>query len=219
MNWQQETRAWALASAGVFALSAIGIRVMSAPPLPDLAPVVANLNRGATAWANASAQQVSSIAAIERDIRADTWHVDRLVQQGSQTLSEAQRAIGTLNGSLSHVAPLLDSLRASSDALPPVIRHIGEDADILTDSASAITVNANGGVTDFRRFITAPALADTVNNAASITGSAAGIMADGRKLADHYTEQDLKPAPWWKKPFVKGGQIIDIGAAVARHLP
>lgn len=215
MNWQQETRAWALASAGVFCLCSIGYKVAIMPKLPDLKPTVAHVDAATGAWANASAQQVASVQAIERDLRAELWHVDRLLTEGSGTLSAARGAIGTLNGSLTHVAPLLDSLKASSDAIPPAIQHVTDDADALRP----ILANADGGVSDLRRFLQAPALTDTITNVASMTGSGAAIAADGRKIVDKETADFLKPVPWYLKPIKRGGQIIDITAAVARHVP
>lgn len=215
MSRATEVRAWALASAGVFCLSAIGYRVMTAPTLPDLNPTVAHIDAATGAWANASAQQVRSVAAIERDVRVELWHVDRLLLDGSHAMQAAQGAIGTLNGQLTHVAPLLDSLRAASDSVPPAVQHMTE----TTDGIRPILTNADGAVTDVRRFLMQPALTDTLTNAAAVTGSAAGIMEDGRKVADKTTADFLKPVPWYLWPIKRGSQILDIGAAVARHTP
>jgi hypothetical protein len=53
----------------------------------------------------------------------------------------------------------------------------------------------------------------------SITDSGAGIMADGKKVSDAATAAYLKPVRWYAQPFKKSGELIDIGAAVARHTP
>lgn len=212
MNWQSELRAWTLASAGVFALSAIGYRVMTAPKLPDLNPTVAHLDAATAAWASASAQQVASVSAIERDLRAQLWHVDRFLNTGTDTLQAARGAINTAKDQLTHVAPLLDSTRAAVDAIPPAIKQI-------TDGTQPILANADGAVGDFRKFITAPALTDTISNVSSVTGSAAAIGVDARKVADKTTADYLKPVPWYMYPVKKGSELLDIGAAVARHAP
>jgi hypothetical protein len=58
-----------------------------------------------------------------------------------------------------------------------------------------------------------------VSNGAAITGNANGIVGDFRQIADKETKDYLKPVPWYLYPVKKGGELIDIGAAVARHIP
>jgi hypothetical protein len=215
VNLQQELRRWALASAGVFCLVSIGYRVLTLPKLPDLGPTVSHIDAATGAWSAASKQQMDSISAIERDLRVELWHVDRVLTAGSDTLSAARGAIDTLQVQETHVAPLLDSLRASSDAIPPALRRVTDDADGIRP----LLANADGGITDFRRFITAPALTDTLGNAASMTGSWAAVSVDARKVADKETADFLKPVRWYMKPVKRAGEIIDITAAVARHAP
>lgn len=215
MTWQSETRAWAVASAAVFCLSVIGFRVLTAPKIPDLTPVVANINKATGAWSQASAQQVASVAAIERDVRAELWHVDRFLLAGSNTLQAAQGAINTANLQLTHVAPLLDSARAAVDAIPPAIQHVTEDAD----GVRPILANADGAVGDFRRFMTAPALTATISNVDAMTAAWAATSGDLRKVADKMTADYFKPVPWYLYPVKKSSELLDIGAAVARHTP
>lgn len=212
MSWQSETRAWTLAAAGVFALSAIGYRVMTAP---DLSRTVAHLDAATGAWAKASDQQAEAMIHIQHDIRAELWHVDRLLLDGSRTLQAARGAINTANDQLTHIAPLLDSTRAAMDSLPPAVQRITDDADAIRP----ILANSDGAVTDFRHFMTAPELTATLGNVASVTGSAAAISADARKVSDKLTTDYLKPVPWYLWPVKRGGQLLDIGAAVARHTP
>lgn len=209
MNWQTELRAWVVASAAIFALSAIGYRVMTAP---DLAPVVAHLDKATGAWADASAKQAESMTAIQRDVRTQLWHVDRLLNDGSNTLKAARGTFNTLNDQLTHVGPLLDSTRDAVNAIPPAIKQI-------TDDTRPVLAQADGAVADVRKFITAPALTDTLGNVATITGNAAAITTDGRKVSDKMTADFLKPVPWYMWPIKKGSQLLDIGSAVARHTP
>lgn len=194
---------------------AIGFRVWTAPKLPDLAPTVAHLDSATGAWANASAQQVRSVEAIERDLRAQLWHVDRLLNTAQGTLQAGSGALDTLQAQITHVSPLLDSLKATSDAIPPAITHITDTADGL----QPVLVETAGAVGDVRRFINQPALTDTITSAASITGSAAGIAADSKRVADKLTADYFKPVRWYMKPLKRSGELIDIGAAVARHAP
>lgn len=215
MTWQSETRAWAVASAAAFCLSAIGYRVMTAPKLPDLSSTVAHIDAATGAWANASAQQVASVSAIERDLRAELWHVDRFLLAGTNTLQAAQGAIDTANGQLTHVAPLLDATRSAVDALPKTLEHV----NTAVDAVHPIFANADGAVGDFRRFLTAPALTHTISNVDDLVGSWAAISGDGRRVADKMTADYFKPVPWYLYPVKKGSELLDIGAAVARHTP
>lgn len=215
MSLQTELRAWAVASAAVFCLSAIGYRVATAPKLPDLGPTVAHIDAATGAWAKASAQQVNSVSAIERDVRAELWHVDRLLTDGSGTLQAARGAIDTANGQLTHVAPLLDSARAATDSIAPAVQHITEDADGLRP----VLANADGAVGDFRYFIRQKSLTDTIDNVATMTQAWAAISVDGRKVSDKVTADYLKPVPWYLWPMKRSGELLDVGAAVARHTP
>jgi hypothetical protein len=52
-----------------------------------------------------------------------------------------------------------------------------------------------------------------------MTASGDAILADARKVADKETADWMKPVPWWRAPIAKTGQLIDIGAALARHTP
>jgi hypothetical protein len=215
MTWQSETRAWAVASAAVFCLSIVGYRVLTAPVLPDINPTVKNINAATGAWSQASAQQVASVAAIERDLRAQLWHVDRVLNAGENTLKSAQGALDTANVQLTHVAPLLDATRGAVDAIPTTLNHV----NTAVDGVAPLLANGNGAVTDFRRFITAPALTGTLSNVDSMTASWAATSGDLRRVADKMTADYFKPVPWYLYPMKKSSELLDIGAAVARHTP
>jgi len=217
MTWQSETRAWALAAAGAFALSAIGYRVLTLPKIPDLNSTVSHIDAATGAWANASKQQVQSVAAIERDLRAEMWHLDRTLGTIDGTLRAAQgtlgsvtEAVGVANRQMQAVGPLLDSARTATDAIPAVLRTLPPAIE-----------NANGAVTDFRTYMAQdqPDLAATLGNVRDVTGSAAGITADARKVTDKVTADYLKPIPWYMWPVKRMGELWDISAAVARHTP
>ena len=207
MTWQSEVRAWAVASAAAFALSAIGYRVVKAP---DLSGVVSHIDTATGAWSDASKQQVQSVAAIERDLRAEMWHLDRTLTTVDGTLRTAQgtlsgvtEAVGTANKQLASVGPLLDSARTATDSIAPVLQTLPP------------------AVTDFRSYMAQdqPALLATLNNVESVTNSTAGIVADARKVSDKVTANYLKPVPWYMWPLKRMGEVWDISAAIARHTP
>lgn len=215
MTWQSETRAWAVASAAAFCLSTVGFRVLTAPKIPDLNRTVAYIDAATGAWSQASAQQVASVAAIERDFRAELWHVDRFLAAGTNTLQAAQGAIDTANVQLTHVAPVLDAATVAMGSIPPAVKQITEDADGLRP----ILTNTDGAVTDVRAFINQPTLKTTVANVDALTGQWAAISGDFRQVADKTTADYLKPVPWYMWPVKRGSELLDIGAAVARHVP
>lgn len=214
MTWQSEVRAWALASAGVFALSAIGYRVVK---LPDINGTVNHINAATGAWSDASKQQIQSVAAIERDLRAEMWHLDRTLgivdvtlRTAQGTLSGVTEAVSTTDKQLASVGPLLDSARAATDAIPSTLL-----------AAQNTLTNGNGAVTDFRTYMAQdqPALAATLVNVQSVTNSTAGITEDARKVTDKMTQNYLKPVPWYMWPVKRLGDVWDISAAIARHAP
>lgn len=215
----QELRAWLVAAAAVFCLGTIGYRVWTAPKLPDLAPTVAHIDAATKAWSDASAQQVTSVSAIERDIRAQLWHVDRFLTAADGTLRAATGTINTANAQLAHVGPLLDSAKGAVDAVPPTLQQITQDASGVTAALPPLLVNANGAVTDVRAFINQQSLLESFQNVASMTGSWAGISGDAKKVADKATADFLKPVKWYMQPVKRSGQIMDITSAVARHTP
>lgn len=215
MTWQSETRAWALAIAGAFALGAVGFRVLTLPQIPDVTPIVAHLDAATGAWANASKQQVQSVAAIERDLRAEMWHIDRTLLTVNDTLRTAQGtltgatvAVSTVNEQMKAVGPLLASARQATDAISPTLQ-----------AAQGALGSIQPAVTDFQDFLKQPTLMETLSNVNRMTGSGAAIIGDAQKVSDKMTADYLKPVPWYLKPIKRGGEIIDITAAIARHTP
>lgn len=220
MNWQTELRAWAVALAAVFCLSAIGYRVVTAP---DLSPTVARANTaldtvnhpcapgpcGTLANVDKLVVKVGDIAVdTQRQIRQSGKLIDAASQSLTSTSAHLDAAIDTANSQLTHLGPLMDSARAATDSIPPAV---GSVAPLLT--------NADGAVGDFRRFMTAPALTGTISNVDAMTASWAATSGDLRKVADKMTADYFKPVPWYLYPVKKGSELLDIGAAVARHTP
>lgn len=193
-------------------MSTIGARVLTAPPIPDLSPTVKHIDAATGAWASASAQQVASVAAIERDLRAELWHVDRFLTTGSGTLQAAQGAIDTLNLQLTHVAPLLDAATVTVASIPPAVKQV-------TNGITPVLINADGAITDVRAFIDQKPLTETLGNIDKLTGEWAAISGDFRQVSDKTTADYLKPVPWYLWPVKRSGELLDIGAAVARHTP
>lgn len=110
------------------------------------------------------------------------------------TADAATSAIGTAQTSIAAIQPVLGALERDADA-------------------------ANKTVTDFDALVSSPDLSHALSHVEGMTASGDGILADAKKLADKETADWLKPHPWWQAPIAKGGQLIDITAAIARHTP
>jgi hypothetical protein len=220
MSLQSETRAWAVALAAVFCLSAIGY---SALKLPDLSPTVSRANT-ALDTLNRPCKGVScgTLASVDKvivkigDIAVDTQMQVRqsgtLINAASESLASTSRhldaAIDTANTQLTHLGPLLDAGRDAAASVAPAMQ-----------SLQPVLANADGAVGDFRRFLTAPALNASISNVDSMTAAWARISTNGARVTDKMTADYFKPVPWYLYPVKKGSELLDIGAAVARHTP
>lgn len=96
----------------------------------------------------------------------------------------------------------------------------------LLGHADALVVASTGTVTDINATLQSKAVKDaaadfarTMKFTADMSESGAGIMADARRVSDKETADFMKPVKWYMQPIKKAGDIIDIGAAVARHTP
>jgi ABC-type transporter Mla subunit MlaD len=132
---------------------------------------------------------------------------------------------------------------AAMDEFGQTAKHLSSTADSLKGTADALTGTAQGAtdtLAEGKRTIAAaqPLLAQLTANGASLQATtdtindilkrqaigklldnAAGISGDFRTIADKATADFIRPVPWWQQPIKKSGQLIDIGAAIARHTP
>jgi hypothetical protein len=190
---------------------------MTAPALPDLNPTVAHIDTATGEWSKASAQQVQSVAAIERDIRAQLWHVDRLLNAGDTTLQAATGAINTANTQLTHVAPVLDAARGSLEAIPPAIKEITNDAKAPLASFDASMTDLQGLIASGKALVSDPHVTGLIAHADGLVGHAEAITGDLQVVADKETKDFIAPVKWYMIPLKRAGQLWDIGAFAARH--
>lgn len=229
MTWQSEIRAWAVAAAAAFCLGTIGYKAATAPKLPDLAPTVKRTNAtldilnapckgdsdscGTVASVGKLVKKIGDIAVTTQlQVKQSSTIINAASQSLASTSGHLNAAIDTLKDQLKHVGPLLDSAKTATDSISPAVQH-------FTVSADEILANSNGAVTDFRGFLTNPHLTHTFENVDDMTGSGAGVMWDARALSDKYTDEQLKPVKWYMYPMKRGGELLDIGSVVARHVP
>ena len=132
---------------------------------------------------------------------------------------------------------------SAMDEFGQTAKHLSSTADSLSLTAHAATGTldaATDTIGEGKRTIAAaqPLLAQLTANSASLQtttdtlndvlkrqaigkflDNAAGISGDFRTIADKATADFIRPVPWWQQPIKKSGQLIDIGAAIARHTP
>jgi hypothetical protein len=117
----------------------------------------------------------------------------------------------------------------ASQTLSGVAQHVQGAADASTGLLNAGTVALNrlpaledastDAVRNFNRLVSSKSLSDAIDGAAGIMRHGDAISGDLQRVSDKITADYLKPVPWWKQPLQKGGALIDIGAAIARHTP
>jgi len=183
--------------------------------LPDLTHTVANIDAATGAWSKASAAQAASVSAIERDIRAELWHVDRTLVTVDGTLTTAQGTLGaatgavnTANAQLTHVGPVLDETQATIAQLQNPIAQANERLAQLKQPIDDL----HATLLPSQVLISDPAIKGTLDHVDAVTGDIA-------KVSDKMTADYLKPVPWYMWPVKRIGEIWDISAAVARHTP
>jgi hypothetical protein len=205
MSLSSELRAWTLASAGVFALSGIGWKVWTAPKVPDLAPTLDAINRpcglqgkpcGTLADLNRTFATVrGAVGTVETAGRHYDKQLSTLDKQEATlfqdihgtakdargAIADVRTTVNTANNALGHVAPVLDGTTTA-------LASVQSDTDAL-----------HTRLTDPRIDSLMDSLNSTGRNVEGMTGSGAGILDDGHKLADHYEKMIDNPklSPWY----------------------
>lgn len=113
-----------------------------------------------------------------------------------------------LSGTADAATAALETAQTTISDLQPVLGALARDAD-----------SANKTVTDFDALVSSPDLSHALSHVDGMAASGDGILADAKKVADKETADWIKTRPWWQAPIAKGGQLIDITAAIARHTP
>jgi hypothetical protein len=137
-------------------------------------------------------------------------------QQVRQSASLVNASTAAIQKTADAATRLLGSAQRSTDAIPATLDNV--DA-LLGDTRSVFLPGLEQSNADFQGLLESHAIQQTFDNAAAMTGNANGILADGRKVADKAAADFLKPVPWYMQPIKKSSDLLDIGAAIARHVP
>lgn len=202
MSLSSELRAWAVASAAVFALVSIGYRVIT---LPDLALTLDAINRpcglqgkpcGTLADLNRTLATVrgtfgvietagnhynKQLGTLDKQEATLFQDIHGAAVDARGAIADVRTTLNTANSTLGHVAPVLD---ASRDTLT----SLKSDTDMLHTRLSDPRVD---NLMD--------SFSSTGRNVAGMTASGAGILDDGHKLANHYEKiiDNPKLSPWY----------------------
>jgi hypothetical protein len=174
-----------------------------------------NLDKGTAVWAASAKSQAGAVEDLATDAHG--------------TLSQANTALAGVSGVAQHVqgtadaaTSLLASAQQATDQVPTTLatmnQTIGDFQPVLSALARSAD-SANKAVIDFDALVNSPDLSHALSHVEGMTASGDAILGDARKVADKTAADWLKPVPWWKQPIKKSGQLIDIGAALARHTP
>jgi len=214
MSLSSEIRAWALAVAGVLCLSSITYRVMTAPKIPDLAPVAASLTSAA-----------QSIAPIASHLQSAADAATGLLQAARPVVANLQTTETKLNATIDLTSHRLNDLCPDPKSINAAIHPCGTLADTnrtlatargtagqleysmlvfnkhegaLFDQESATYSKFNATLTDADAFVTDPNLKGMFAHGNIVLANAEAVTTDGRT----WVHQKLFPTK--KKGFISG---------------
>jgi uncharacterized phage infection (PIP) family protein YhgE len=167
-----------------------------------------NLDKGTATWAASAKDQAAAITDLTTDAHG--------------TLSEVNRTVESLHGSADALHAELESLHKTTDQATQLAAALTNDAQTANQTIAAaqpVLAGFTRDADDLHALLKDEAIHRTLAGAAATLDNANAILADGRKVADKAATDFLKPIPWWKQPIAKGGELIDITAAIARHAP
>jgi len=140
------------------------------------------------------------------------------VQQTGVLVTAVAHNLDTVGESVkqtaSHLNKTADAATGTLDAGTKTIQTANTRLGPLMDAWTAPAVNLDAMIRE-----NSPSVRRVLVSAADFTDNASGISGDLRKVADKESYDYLKPVPWWEWPIKRAGQVWDITAAVARHVP
>jgi hypothetical protein len=152
----------------------------------------------------------------------ESGYLDQWNAQISKTFSTVNTAVTSLSSVSAATVSTLQETQATVHSLQAPINSANQ---ALTVAQGAIST-ADGDLAALRTFIahsdalvTDPAVTSLMSHVAGTASHVDAITLDFQKVADKATADYLKPVPWYQWPIKRGGELMDLGAAVARHTP
>lgn len=162
---------------------------------------VANLADATGDWSDASKQQA-------RDVRALLSAAGRTLDKFTETGEAAKTTLAALAGTANALTGTANQATETAKAAQPLLASLTKTVTVAGVAAASLDSRLRD-----------PHIDALMQHIAGMTASGDGILADGKKVADKATADFLKPVPWYMQPVKRGGELIDIGAAIARHTP
>jgi hypothetical protein len=119
------------------------------------------------------------------------------------------------NSAMDSVAKTADAGADSARQLTATLAMTGKTVESLQGPINAFQQDA----ADLDALLKSHALNQTLDNVASMTGSGAGILANGDRVTKKMADDYLKPSTPWGKFWHVGLDVFDVAAAAARHAP
>lgn len=135
--------------------------------------------------------------------------------QIQQTEPVIQAAAAALSNTSDHANKLIDTATEATAQARDDLKTLNSP---ISDSGALLEAYTAAG-NHLNEILKQKAITETLNNMASMTGSGAGILADGKKVTDKATADYLSPKPWWMKVGRFASDTYDYGALFARHTP
>lgn len=186
---------------------------------PDFAPTMAKVNQ---ALDKVNDPGTGTLAEVGKTVvKAGDAIVQTQLTERSSTakVNATMDALATIPP---HVTPVLDEAKGTlSAATGLTVALTGDAQEAKTTIAAAQPVLAafTQDATDLDALLKDKAIHETLTNVDSLTGSMAGITADGKQVTDKMTADYLKARTPWGKIGHVALDAFDVTAAVARHTP
>jgi ABC-type transporter Mla subunit MlaD len=153
------------------------------------------------------------------DVRKITTASGKQVQQTGQLIDATTANMNTVGDTIKETAGHVNkTVDAATGTLTAATDTLGEGKRTIAAAQPLLEAYTRSGE-DLDALLKDRAIHETLDNVRAVTQNAEGVTFDLRQAADKATADYLRPVPWWRVPLQKGGQIIDITAAVARHTP
>ena len=167
-----------------------------------------NLDRETGIWADSAKAQAGAVQDLATDAHG-TLSVANTAIEGVNPVTAA------LTGEIGDLRETTTAATGATLALSGVLTR----AQATTEGATATLARTATAISDLDTLLKDQAIQRTMAAAAGALEDVHGMSTDGRRVADALTVKFLTPVPWWKQPISKGGELIDIAAAIARHAP
>ena len=194
---------------------------------PDLKPTLDHLNRPCKGASGPDAcgtlAQINKTAIDSGDAIVRTQLIERAAQP------HIISAMDEFSHTAKHLSSTADSLsetaHAATGTLDAATDTIGEGKHTIAAAQPLFAqLTANGAslqaATDtLNDTLKRKAVGEMLDNLAGATGQGNAILGDFRQVADKARADYLRPVPWYMQPVHRAGDVLDIGAAIARHTP